>query len=159
MAETPLAAGTAAGGGGAPPVGTVDYSNAYHQDGSPNPAHRLWCCVLSLMAVLLAALPGHAAGDCGAVLASKSCNAASPPLLACRCPCCRCCPHAASMPRVCAVEEGALRLAVDAEPRLLLAAEPPAASVQQPLTLAMAQETKYTFFFLCSLARLSGQVG
>jgi hypothetical protein len=40
----------------------VDYSNAYRQDGSPNPAHRLWCCVLSLVSVLLAALPGHATG-------------------------------------------------------------------------------------------------
>ncbi len=52
-----------------------------------------------------------------------------------------------------------MQLAIEAEPRLLLAAEPPAASVQQPLTLAMAQETKYTLFFLCGLARLSGQVG
>jgi nuclear pore complex protein Nup188 len=56
-----------------------------------------------------------------------------------------------------AVEEAALQLAVDAESRLLLAAEPPAASPQQPLTLAMAQETKYTLFLLCGLARLSGQ--
>lgn len=53
------AAGTSPAPGG---TGVVDYSNAYRQDGSPNPAHRLWCCVLSLMAVLLAALPGHAAG-------------------------------------------------------------------------------------------------
>lgn len=95
----------------------MDYSNAYRQDGSPNPAHRLWCCVLSLAAVLLAALPGHAA-----------------------------------------VEGAALQLVVEAEPRLLLAAEPPAASPQQPLTLAMAQESKYALFFLCGLARLSGQV-
>ncbi|KAL4443613.1 hypothetical protein ABPG75_011350 [Micractinium tetrahymenae] len=123
MGETPLGSGTAAGvtsaGAGASsaaPPGVVDYSNAYRQDGSPNPAHRLWCCVLSLMAVLLAALPGHAA-----------------------------------------VEEAALQLAIEAEPRLLLAAEPPAASAQQPLTLAMAQETKYSLFLLCGLARLSGQ--
>ena len=57
-----------------------------------------------------------------------------------------------------AVEQAALQLAVEAEPRLLLATEPPAASQQQPLTLAMAQEAKYALFFLCGLARLSGQV-
>ncbi|PRW56624.1 Nucleoporin NUP188 like isoform B [Chlorella sorokiniana] len=107
------AAGTSPAPGG---TGVVDYSNAYRQDGSPNPAHRLWCCVLSLMAVLLAALPGHAT-----------------------------------------VEQAALQLAVEAEPRLLLATDPPAASQQQPLTLAMAQEAKYALFFLCGLARLSGQ--
>jgi hypothetical protein len=56
------------------------------------------------------------------------------------------------------VEEAALRLAVEAEPRLLLAAEPPEASPQQPLTLAMAQEAKYCLFLLCGLARLAGQV-
>lgn len=56
------------------------------------------------------------------------------------------------------MEDAALQLAVAAEPRLLLAAEPPAASPQQPLTLAMAQETKYALFLLCGLARLSGQV-
>jgi len=56
------------------------------------------------------------------------------------------------------VEGAALQLAVEAEPRLLLAAEPPTATPQQPLTLGMAQETKYTLFFLCGLARLSGQV-
>ncbi|PSC72509.1 exostosin-like glycosyltransferase isoform B [Micractinium conductrix] len=124
MGETPQAAGSLRssaarfGAKAATPAGAtvVDYSNAYRQDGSPNPAHRLWCCVLSLLAVLLAALPGHAA-----------------------------------------VEQAALQLAVEAEPRLLLAAEPPAASSQQPLTLAMAQETKYTLFLLCGLARLSGQ--
>ncbi len=73
MGETPLGSGGAAAGpaaatsagpgtSSAAPAGVVDYSNAYRQDGSPNPAHRLWCCVLSLLAVLLAALPGHAAG-------------------------------------------------------------------------------------------------
>ncbi len=56
------------------------------------------------------------------------------------------------------MEQAALQLAVEAEPRLLLATEPPAASQQQPLTLAMAQEAKYALFFLCGLARLSGQV-
>lgn len=40
----------------------VDYSNAYRQDGSPNPAHELWCSALSLLGLLLAALPG----GCGA---------------------------------------------------------------------------------------------
>lgn len=129
MGELPQRSGTAgprqsggtglaaAAGGSAGAAKVVDYSNAYRQDGSPNPAHRLWCCVLSLMAVLLAALPGHGA-----------------------------------------VEGAALQLAVEAEPRLLLAVEPPAGSAQQPLTLAMAQETKYSLFLLCGLARLSGQV-
>ena len=55
------------------------------------------------------------------------------------------------------MEEGALRLAVEAEPRLLLAVEPPAATRQQPLTLAMLQEAKYSLFFLCALTRLAGQ--
>lgn len=73
MGETLLGSGPAAtgrgdstpagaGAGSAAPPGVVDFSNAYRQDGSPNPAHRLWCCVLSLLAVLQAALPGHAAG-------------------------------------------------------------------------------------------------
>ncbi|KAI3428139.1 hypothetical protein D9Q98_006522 [Chlorella vulgaris] len=122
MAETPQPIGSGRASGGATtsaPAGSgtvVDYSNAYLQDGSPNPAHRLWCCVLSLLAALLAGLPGHAA-----------------------------------------VEQAALQLAVEAEPRLLLASEPPAASSQQPLSLAMAQESKVTLFFLCGLSRLNGE--
>jgi hypothetical protein len=50
----------------------VDYSNAYLQDGSPNPAHRLWCCVLGLLGGLLAALPGHAAGELSPGAASQA---------------------------------------------------------------------------------------
>ena len=46
---------------------------------------------------------------------------------------------------------------MEAEPRLLLAVEPPAATPQQPVTLAMLQETKYSLFLLCGLARLAGQ--
>jgi hypothetical protein len=40
----------------------VDYSNAYLQDGTSNPAHTLWCSTLSLMGLLLAALPGKCSG-------------------------------------------------------------------------------------------------
>jgi hypothetical protein len=74
MAETPQPIGSGRASGGATtsaPAGSgtvVDYSNAYLQDGSPNPAHRLWCCVLSLLAALLAGLPGHAAGGCASSL-------------------------------------------------------------------------------------------
>ena len=82
MGETPQAAGSLRssaarfGAKAATPAGAtvVDYSNAYRQDGSPNPAHRLWCCVLSLLAVLLAALPGHAAGGCGRVVRCCICH-------------------------------------------------------------------------------------
>lgn len=97
------------------PSPPIDYSNAYLQDSSPCPAHRLWCSALGLLGLLLAALPGHAG-----------------------------------------LERGALQLAAEAEPRLLLAVQPPAAGRGQPLTLAMAQEAKYSLFLLCGLARLAG---
>lgn len=73
-----VAAGGLSPAHGGTGAGVVDYSNAYRQDGSPNPAHRLWCCVLSLMAVLLAALPGHAAGGrCAVLLQGFGCLQAS----------------------------------------------------------------------------------
>lgn len=37
----------------------MDYSNAYRQDGTHDPAHQLWCSALSLLGLLLAALPGE----------------------------------------------------------------------------------------------------
>lgn len=41
----------------------VDYSNAYQQqDGSSSSAHRFWCSALSLVGLLLAALPGESRG-------------------------------------------------------------------------------------------------
>lgn len=52
---------------GESPSAAVDYSNAYAADGTPLLAQRLWCCVLALTGLLLAALPGHAAVE-GAAL-------------------------------------------------------------------------------------------
>jgi hypothetical protein len=64
---------------------------------------------------------------------------------------------AAALPGTAAVESMALQVAVSADLRLQLAVEPPLANVQQPLTLAMAHETKCALFLLCCVAKLSGQ--
>ncbi|KAK9819662.1 hypothetical protein WJX72_000881 [[Myrmecia] bisecta] len=53
-------------------------------------------------------------------------------------------------------DRAAVAFLVTAEERLLLALEPPAATAQQPLTLAMLQETERSLFVLCGAARLIG---
>ena len=50
----------------------------------------------------------------------------------------------------------ALQLVIRSDARIQLAVSPPAATDQQPVTLAMAQEARYALFLLCGVARQMG---
>jgi hypothetical protein len=64
----------------------------------------------------------------------------------------------ATAPGAPAVVSTALQLLVGMDPRIQLAIEPPEGNAKQPVTLAMAQETRYSLFLLYGVVKMaSGQ--